>query len=179
MSIWNVVISVPKGGYSQARALLREFGTVGRTGFLNLLWLHVDEPQRFLEALGERVAQDPGIRTCLGRVIPVSLTFTFASPAEFEAKAREAILSFVPRLAGKGFHVRMYRHGFKGRLSSLDEERLLGTVLLEALGKAPAPGHVTFEDPDAILAVDTVGNWAGLSLWTREDLRRYPFLGLD
>jgi hypothetical protein len=27
--------------------------------------------------------------------------------------------------------------------------------------------------------VETVGNWAGLSLWTRADLRRYAFLRVD
>jgi tRNA(Ser,Leu) C12 N-acetylase TAN1 len=37
---------------------------------------------------------------------------------------------------------------------------------------------VVFDDPDAILSVDTVGDRAGLALWTREELRRYPFLGL-
>jgi hypothetical protein len=29
------------------------------------------------------------------------------------------------------------------------------------------------------VAVETVGTQAGLSLWTREDLKRYPFLRLD
>jgi hypothetical protein len=29
------------------------------------------------------------------------------------------------------------------------------------------------------LAVETLGNCAGLSLWTREELRRYPVLRLD
>jgi tRNA(Ser,Leu) C12 N-acetylase TAN1 len=111
--------------------------------------------------------------------VPVRSTFTFQSPEEFEARARDAALAFLPELAGKEFHVRLYRHGFKGRLSSHEEERLLGTVLREALEKAGTPGHVTFEDADVILAVETLGNRAGLSLWTREDLRRYPFLRLD
>ena len=34
-------------------------------------------------------------------------------------------------------------------------------------------------DPDAILAVETIGTEGGMSLWTREDLTAYPFLGLD
>jgi len=38
--------------------------------------------------------------------------------------------------------------------------------------------HVAFDDADAVLAVDTVGDRAGMALWTRDDLRRYPFLGL-
>jgi tRNA(Ser,Leu) C12 N-acetylase TAN1 len=90
-----------------------------------------------------------------------------------------AALAFLPELAGKGFHVRINRHGFKGHLSSHEEERLLGAVLQEALAKAGTPGDVTFEDPDVILVVETLGNRAGLSLWSREDLRRYPALRLD
>jgi tRNA(Ser,Leu) C12 N-acetylase TAN1 len=41
------------------------------------------------------------------------------------------------------------------------------------------PASIDFQDPDAILAVETVGQRGGLSLWTREQLRTYPFLGLD
>jgi tRNA(Ser,Leu) C12 N-acetylase TAN1 len=47
------------------------------------------------------------------------------------------------------------------------------------LEMAGAEGEITFEDPDAILALETVGTRAGLSLWTREDLQRYPLLHLD
>jgi hypothetical protein len=52
-------------------------------------------------------------------------------------------------------------------------------VLLEALKKANTPGRITFDDPDAILALETVDCQAGLSLWTRQELQRYPFLRLD
>jgi tRNA(Ser,Leu) C12 N-acetylase TAN1 len=174
-----VLVSVRAGGYNRALRLLREFDSVSPSGFLDVLVMRVDDPNRLLEALAERAAREPDALAVLGRVVPVRSTFTFQSPEEFEVRARDAALAFLPELAGKGFHVRMHRHGFKGRLSSQAEERLLGTVLLEALEKAGTPGHVTFEDPDVILAVETLGNRAGLSLWTREDLRRYPFLRLD
>ena len=45
----------------------------------------------------------------------------------------------LPILAGKNFHVRMHRRGFKGRISSHDEERFLDTILLEELGKIGNP----------------------------------------
>ena len=73
----------------------------------------------------------------------------------------------------------MHHRGFKGRISSHDEERFLDHLLLEELGKIGNPGHITFEDPDAIVVVETVGQQAGLSCWTREDLQRYPLLRLD
>jgi tRNA(Ser,Leu) C12 N-acetylase TAN1 len=176
---WNVIASVRQGGYNRVRKLLRDFGAVRPSGFLNVLVMRVDDPKRLLEGLAETAAREPDALAFLGRAVPVRSTFTFQSPEEFEARARDAALGFLPELAGKGFHVRVHWHGFKGRLSSLAEERLLGTVLREALEKAGTPGHVTFEDPDAILVVETLGTEAGLSLWTREELRRYPFLRLD
>jgi tRNA(Ser,Leu) C12 N-acetylase TAN1 len=39
--------------------------------------------------------------------------------------------------------------------------------------------RVSFADPDYILALETVGQRAGLSLWDRVQRARYPFLGLD
>ena len=98
---------------------------------------------------------------------------------EPEAKAREASLTWIPDLAGKSFHVRMYRRGFKGQLSSQSEESFLDGILLDALNKIGKPGRITFENPDAIIALETIDSRAGLSLWTREDLQRYPFLRLD
>ncbi|HEY8504311.1 MAG TPA: hypothetical protein VIL46_06990 [Gemmataceae bacterium] len=176
---WNVVVTVREGGFHAARRLLREWGAVHRSGYLNVLVMRADDPDRLLAQLAERASGEPEILTYLSRVVPVRSTFSFQSPEEFESKARAAALEFVPALAGKSFHVRMYRHGFKGRLISAAEERLLGEVLLGALDEVGAPGRVTFTDPDAILAVVTIGNRAGMSLWTREDLKRYPFLGLD
>ncbi len=178
MHDWNVVVTVREGGFNRARRVLREFGSVCPTGFLNVLALRVDDPGPLLEGLAEKVSVKPGLLDTLGRVVPVTQTFSFQSPEEFEAKARQAALAWVPELAGKAFHVRLHRRGFKGRLSSPEEERFLDGTLLEALEKAGTPGRITFEDPDAILAVETVGNRAGLSLWTRADLQRYPVLGL-
>ncbi len=44
-----------------------------------------------------------------------------------------------------------------------------------------AEGHrrLAFEDPDALVAIETVGQRAGVSVWTREELRRYPFIRVD
>ena len=85
----------------------------------------------------------------------------------------------MPQLAGKSFHVRMHRRGFKEALPSQQEERMLDDVLLEALERTGQPGRIEFEDPDLILDVETVDQRAGMSLWTREQLERYPFLNLD
>ncbi len=115
----------------------------------------------------------------LSQTPPVTATFSFQSPEEFETKAKEAVLPWVENLAGKSFHVRMHRRGFKGRISSPESERFLDKILLEELVKIGHPGQITFEDPEAIIVVETVGQQAGLSCWSREDLQRYPLLKLD
>lgn len=179
MHEWNVVVSVYENHYSEARRFLKALGEVSRTDYHNVLALRVADVGGFLEALREAFAREPALGAVVARAIPVTERFTFQSAAEFEAKAKEAAARFLPALSGKRFHVRMHRRGFRETLSSQDEERRLDHFLLESLERSGAPGRITFSDPDAILAVETIGPWAGMSLWKREDLARYPFLRLD
>ena len=175
---FNMVVSVREGCYKQARALLRDLGRVRRTEYYNVLALSVDDAREAMEVLQAWCDIDPAILDWLGHVAPVEVGFDFQSPEEFETRAREAVLQWLPRLVGKRFHVRMHRRGFKGRLEGSAEERMLGEVILAALDEAGTPARVTFEDPDAIVLVETLGQHAGLALLTREDLRRYPFINL-
>lgn len=176
---WNVVVNLHEHGFRRAFELLQGLGAVYTTDFLNVLVMEVSNIPRFLETLNTWMSDDPNLAKLLSRVVPVTSTFSFQSPAEFETKAKEAVLYFLPNLAGKSFHIRMHRRGFKGRLSSHNEERFLDEILLEELGKIGSPGQITFEDPDAIIVLETVGQQAGLSCWNREDLQRYPLLRLD
>lgn len=115
----------------------------------------------------------------MARVMSATARFNFDSQEQFKSLAREAVLGWTRESAGKRFHARLHRRGFKGQLSSPEEERQLDAALLDAPEKAATPGAITFDAPDAILAIETVDNRAGLSLWTREDLRRFPLLRLD
>jgi len=179
MQEWNVIININERGLKQAYQKLGRFGRIGKTGFFNVLFMKADDSRKMIETLREWTLEDPNALTFLSRLIPVTATFIFQSPEEFESRAKRAVLSWVPELAGKCFHVRMRRRGFKGKLSSLDEEHFLDNTLLEVLEKAGTPARITFCDPDAIIAVETIAQWAGLSLWSREDLQRYPFIRLD
>ena len=178
MEDWNVVVTVQSGHYREASRLLRSLGRVRRTAFYNVLTLQVEDVRQFLEVLREKLAIAPEQYEGL-HFMPVQKTFQFQSPVEFEALAHEAVGGWLAELAGKTFHVRMHRRGFKGRLSSQDEERDLDKVLLAGLENIGKPGRISFDDPDIICVVETVGQRAGLSLWTREDRQRFPFLHLD
>ena len=179
MQEWNVVLSVNKNGFKDAFRKLSRFGPIKKTGFFNVLFLRVYDISRLLEILREWTSDEPDALSFLSRLTPVTNTFTFQSPGEFEEKAKEIVLAWAPELAGKSFHVRMRRRGFKGKLSGLEEEQFLDTVLLEAIEKTGKAGRVAFDDPDVIVAIQTISQWAGLSLWTRDDLRRYPFIRPD
>jgi tRNA(Ser,Leu) C12 N-acetylase TAN1 len=179
MNDWNVVITVHEGGYNQGKRFLERFGPVHRTEYFNILIMRVEDHRKFIDALRERTNRDTEGYSSLARVTPVVETFTFQTPAEFDTKSRQAVCAWLPVLANKCFHLRMHRRGFKGKLSSMDEERFLDTYLLEALAIAGTPGRITFDNPDAIITLETIGPRAGLSLWTREELERYPFLHLD
>ena len=177
MHDWNVVATARPGRYAQARAWLERLGPVAETGYYNVLVMRVDDPL----SLPERVlaARDPDFDRAIGRLVPVVARFRFQRPEEFEARARQAAEGFADALAGRSFHVRMHRRGFRGRLSSQHEEQFLDHHLLETLAARGAPGRIDFRDPDAILVVESLGQEAGMSLWTREQMARYPFLRPD
>ncbi len=179
MHDWNVIATVHGDGFREGRKILEGLGRVAPSEFFNVLVMRVDDPGAFLEDLGRRIEEEPGVMNFVSRVVPAQHVFDFRSAEEFEAKAREIALAWAPRLAGKRFHVRMHRRGFKGRMTSPAEERFLDEALLAALEEAGTPGKITFDDPDAVVSIETVGNRAGMSLWTREELRRYPFLHVD
>lgn len=179
MPEWTVVATTRGHCYGRARQLLAQFGRVFRTEYVNVLLLVPDDPEGFLERFAAMVENVPSVMDVLSRVMPTARQFTFDEPADFGARALDVVLGWAPRLHGKTFHVRIHRRGLKGQLSSQQKERLLNEALLARLADDGAPGRIEFDDPDAVIDIETVDNRAGLSLWTREDLKRYPFLKLD
>lgn len=179
MRNWNVVVTVREPRFAQAWHLLAPYGVLHKTEFYNVLTLQVSDTAAFLQDLHRQLRQQPELGESVARVVPVSTRFEFQSPAAFEEQAKAALVPWVERLAGQRFHVRMHRRGFKGRLSSQTEERFLDGFLLQCLAERGATAMVDFDDPDMIIAVETVGQQAGLSLWSREALARYPLVKLD
>lgn len=173
---WNAIITAKGERFPEARRTLRTLGHVERTGFYNVLAMNVDEPEHFLERLERLLADQPDLAESIASVFPAEQCFDFSNTAEFESKAREAALAWVPRLAGKSFHVRVHRRGRKGTLVSPDEERALADALLGATRETGNPAHVTFDDPDAIVLIETIGGRAGIALRTRDDYHRHPLL---
>jgi tRNA(Ser,Leu) C12 N-acetylase TAN1 len=176
---WNVIVSVNQYGYMAVRDFLHDYGKVKSTDFFNVLVMRVEDIEQFLDDMESAFSTADPVMKHIGHIMPVTDSFIYQSPEEFEQQAKEIVTHWLDKLAGQHFYVRMHRRGFKGRLSSIDEERFLDEFILDSLeqqGKPPA--KLDFEDPDTVIALETVGQEAGLSLWSREQLVRYPFLKL-
>lgn len=176
---WNVVVTLAESTLHDARRLLRKWGVVRRTRHFNVLAMTVTDPLTFFNEFDAAVRQSPGILNFVSHVIPAQATFNFDTVDSFEAQARDVALGWATRLAGKSFHVRLHRRGFKGVLSTPDEERFLDEALIGALITAGTPGRIGFDDADALVQIETIDARAGISLWTRDELKRCCFLGPD
>lgn len=180
MKDWNVVVTVNEScGYRHARQRLRQFGAVEGTEFHNVLVMRVADVCALLASLSEMMRDDMSLFNDISRLMPAHETFDFETREEFETKALSAILGWADRLAGGTFHIRFHRRGHSDQLSSLSEEKLLDIALLNRLAEIGKSGRIDFADSDFVIDIETVGSRAGLSMWTREDLRRYPFLRID
>ena len=176
MSNWNLIVTTSEGKYTQALGFLARFGIVKPTSYYNVVMMEVRNIPELMEFLAQEWESQGGRLLLLQRVVPMSHTFNFRDHQAFQNRAVEIVSVWTDRLAGKTFHVRMHRRGFKDQLHSEEDERYLDTAIVEATTRSGNPAVVSFEGPDMVVAVETIGTQAGMSLWPREDLQRYPFL---
>lgn len=179
MKDWNIVITVEEHGYREMRDRLSSFGIVDKTDFYNVLVMSAENARDTFIRIHAMWHEDGRMQALLSRVMPVTHSFSFQTPEQFEDSARQAASALIPALGGRTFHVRMHRRGFRGRLSSQNEELFLDHFLIQQLNEAGTPGQIGFDNPDCIIALESVGQWAGLSLWTRDEIHQYPLLKLD
>lgn len=170
---WNVIVTVRRE-FDLAISFLRKLGTVEPTGLYNVLVMRVPDVHALLEqitwASGERFFD------VISHIVPITEKLDFKSREELERKLRDIAFVWAPLLAGKTMHVRMRRRGHKGEFHAQDIERKLGELLFEELERRGTPCRFALDDPDMVLAIETIRDQAGLSLWTRDELERHPWL---
>lgn len=179
MKEWNIIISVFQDGFRQALRALRKFGEVERGHFHNVLAMAVDDPMALLSAIEEQIKHEPALFDAIARVAPAMQTFEFHSAEEFKEKAKAATHEWLPRLAGRSFHVRLHRRGFKHQLETPDAEKYLGEVALAALAQRGTPGSISLSKPDFVIVIDTLDHRAGAAIFSREELAGHPLLRPD
>lgn len=176
MKDWNIIVSIYQDGFKRALRGLKEFGPVERSPYHNVLVMNVEHPMALLEAVETRTEESPALYDAISRIAPAIRSFEFHSSEEFQDKAKDVLIEWLPRLAGRSFHVRFHRRGARHDLRTPDVERFLDDALLDALRQAGTLGTISFMDPDAVIAIDTIDDRAGVALWTREDLARHRLL---
>lgn len=173
---WNLVVTAHGGRRHDLVYALRPIVKLRRAGFAEVLVGRTDDVAACLDGIAARAADPIFASEVLARVVPVVRTFPLA--ADIEAQLVAEVAGLAGALAGLSFHVRVERRGHKRLVQSNHVERLLGATLVDALhaqGRAP---RVTFDDPDTIVAVELIGDVAGIGLVSRDLRMRYPFVRL-
>jgi hypothetical protein len=156
-------------------AVLRRLGPFRGGGYRNIAVGMVDDPLAFVDQVGEALGTQRALKLSLARLIPIETTLPF-DPNDPIAALGPAVLPFVDRLAGGPFFVRVERRGNKGTVHSAVLERELGTHVWEALAARGHTPKVSFVDAEAVLAVEILGDRAGLSVVPRALAQRHPFV---
>lgn len=74
---------------------------------------------------------------------------------------------------------RLGRTNYRNVLSPREEESYVGERILEELESRDETATVSFREPDALVVVETVSTRGGIAILERDDLDRYPFLGVE
>jgi tRNA(Ser,Leu) C12 N-acetylase TAN1 len=172
---WNVLVTVLPGRDPAVLSELRHRGEFNRSGFKGVLTGRVEDVPEFLQSLYQAVEHGSLWVRDIARILPLERTFSF-TPETFVDLLKEAVSPFVQTMEGGTFFVRLERRGYKGKILSPDVERTVDAHILILAEKEGKSLRVSFEDPDYIIAVETVGPRCGVALISRELRTRYPFV---
>lgn len=179
MHDWNVVVCVYQEGFRRVLRTLHDFGAAERSPYYNVLVMRAEDPRAALAEIERRTEESPALYDLISRVAPAMRCFDFVTADEFVSDPIATLREWSPRLAGRTFHVRLHRRGAKDDLGTQDIEHLFNDAVIDATAKAGNPGKVSFTEPDAVIAIDTIDQRAGLGFWTRDDLARHRLLRPD
>ena len=172
---WNVVVAAKDHEQRHLARCVKRLGDFWWTPFLGLLVGRVADHDAFCEQLRRSEEERPGFLRPLARLIPIDRTFTF-QVEHLPAQLEHAVLAYADRLDSGSFYVRIERRGHAGDIHSQPLEQELGRTLLAHLREQGAAPLIDFKDPDAIVAVELIGDECGVGLITRTMRERFPFV---
>jgi tRNA(Ser,Leu) C12 N-acetylase TAN1 len=172
---WNVVVTAKDHEQRHLVRLVKRLGDFWWTPFLGLLVGRVEDHEAFCEQLRRSEEQRPGFLRSLARLIPIDRTFTF-QVEHLPAQLERAVLAYADRIDSGSFYVRIERRGHAGDIHSQPLEQELGRTLLAHVREQGAAPLIDFKDPDAIVAVELIGDECGVGLITRTTRERFPFV---
>jgi tRNA(Ser,Leu) C12 N-acetylase TAN1 len=177
MKDWNVVATVIPGPAHEQHILYRlgQLGEFHASPFKDVCLGKVDDVQAFLEALHAASERGEEWMAELGRVIPVEHVFHFDADNLVEGLL-QAVNPWLDRLSEGSLCVRVERRGLAGIINSQKVEREVADHLFTLAEKKGVQLHASLEDPDFIIAAETVGNDCGVGFISRALRARYPFV---
>lgn len=160
---WDALVTCRDTRMGPALAELMPFGRFRTSGYRRVLLGQLNEGVGLAE-LGQ------------GTTATVQRAFVAESCLPFERDDVTETLCvelepIAERFANQSFFVRANLRGLKGRLETPTVERAMGAFLIDACAAMARPARVTFDDPDLVLAVETVGSrvaWAVIDRPTRQ-----------
>jgi len=175
---WNVLVTSQEGYASELLRELKPHGRFRPSSFRNVLIGEVEDRTAFLDAVDDLCRQRPFVTTWLGKVLPIDDCFSFEVD-RFPEIAAEHLRPFADQVANRTFHVRVERRGHKRLLNTHQLEKQLGESVFAALEARGLSAKVKFDDPDIVLAVEILGDTAGIAAVSRELRSRYAFVKID
>lgn len=176
--VWefNLVVTMERDGrFGHLMKELELYGEFRRTEFFGVVLGRVADVEAFLETIRAKREKQLTAFQDVGRVIPLDKVFSFR-PETFLELVAAAIRPYLPVLAGKRHYVRLERRGFKGVIVSPEAEQALDGFIADELAALGASAEVDFENPDAVVVVETIGDRCGVTLLARKTMERYHFV---
>ena len=172
---WNVLATAKNLEQRHLARRLKRFGDFRWAPYLGLLIGRVQDHQAFFDQLLRCEENRPGFLFPLARLVPLDRTFIFSTDT-LVPMLKSEVLGYADQIGSGSFHVRVERRGHKDEIHSRQIEQALADALIESLSKRGHTPHVEYHDPDAIIAIEIVGNECGVGLITKSLRERYPFV---
>jgi tRNA(Ser,Leu) C12 N-acetylase TAN1 len=176
MKNWNMIVTaVPEPG--RQRRLLQTLNRLGEfhpCEFRDVCLGQVEDTAQFLEVILKASQADESWVKNLSRAVPIERTFHF-TPESLTEQLKEAVTPFLQCMADGTFHVRLERRGLTGQVMSQQVERDVADHLHALARSQGRQLHTSFENPDYIVAAETIGYECGVTLLSQELRERYPF----
>lgn len=172
---WNVLATAKNLEQRHLARRLKRFGDFRWAPYLGLLIGRVQDHQAFFDQLLRCEENEPGFLFPLARLVPLDQTFIFTTDT-LVSMLKSEVLGYADQIGSGSFYVRVERRGHKDEIHSRQIEQALADALIESLSKRGHTPHVEYHDPDAIIAIEIVGNECGVGLITKSLRERYPFV---
>ena len=175
MKGWNVIVGVRDDAFAEAARAMEPLGMVQRSAIVEVLAMKVADPAVLVGQYDALLKRNPRVRDAIVGVVPLTHCFDFDGEEDFANKVQGVIFGrWGPKLKGTKFQILTRRRRYANEVPRKLDPGERENDVVDELGAWGRPR----DECDYIITIETLRRRAGLSLWTCDDLWRYPFLDL-